>query len=181
MPTPLETVFLARLAQNAPDLITREATSDQQSWVEGLIAADVQAALHPLPPELIAPLLPLEVKARLAGHATAFPDSRVQVISQAGEAIGYWRMDWSGTPPRLVDIIIMAEARGQGHGGRLLGCLAAAADTLALPLALSVRPGNPAEHLYHRLGFTPISPPNPSVEMRRASASLEAASRTRAW
>ncbi|WP_186455989.1 GNAT family N-acetyltransferase [Nitrospirillum pindoramense] len=166
MPEPVESAFIYALAHRAPDLAHRDAGAQDQAWVETLMAQDIQAILGPLPAEMAGPLVAMQVRGRLAGHAAQFPESRLQIIEHRGEAIGYWRMAWA--QGRLVDIVIDAGLRGQGHGGRLLAALAAAADAVNVALTLAVRLDNPAIRLYHRLGFQPSGSTGPLQDLRRA-------------
>lgn len=54
---------------------------------------------------------------------------------------------------RLVDIALLPEFRNRGLGARLISQLIEEAGRAAIPLRLSVTAGNPAIHLYQRLGF----------------------------
>lgn len=54
---------------------------------------------------------------------------------------------------RLVDIAMLPEHRNQGIGGKLISELLDEAASKGIPVHLSVMKGNPAIHLYDRLGF----------------------------
>ena len=54
---------------------------------------------------------------------------------------------------RLVDIALLAEARGRGIGAKLIANLLARATSEAKPVRLHVEKSNPALRLYQRQGF----------------------------
>ena len=86
-------------------------------------------------------------------HPTA--EDRILVTS-TGERIGRLLIDWTGESARLIDIAILQSHQGIGIGTSILQqCLDEAAQR-GCPLRLTVDRGNPAEHLYARMGFTPI-------------------------
>lgn len=61
---------------------------------------------------------------------------------------------------------VIADERGKGLGGRLLGCLAdIARDTGIRRLSLSVNKPNPARHLYTKLGYRTVSEDGDSLVM----------------
>lgn len=78
-----------------------------------------------------------------------------RIVRQAGAPVGRFYFDRSGSEWVVVDILIGAEAQGNGLGGALIGWLQqAAADSGARGVRLSVAHNNPRAHaLYLRLGF----------------------------
>ena len=58
----------------------------------------------------------------------------------------------------VLDISIVAELRGQGIGTECLRRVLRRADLAGLDVELQVVVGNPAQHLYERLGFRPVGP-----------------------
>jgi ribosomal protein S18 acetylase RimI-like enzyme len=72
------------------------------------------------------------------------------------EPIGRLALDASASGFALVDIALMPDWRGRGHGSAVIRHLQDEARRLAAPLRLSVAKTNvAAERLYRRLGFTP--------------------------
>ncbi len=66
---------------------------------------------------------------------------------------------------RLVDIALLPEHRGCGLGTLAILGLISEAGAHLIPLRLSVHQGNPAMHLYQRLGFSVISADSVYIEM----------------
>ena len=71
---------------------------------------------------------------------------------------------------RLVDIALLPEHRNRGYGGREVADLIRLAESLTLPLRLSVLRGNPAIRLYARLGLVWKGSDGMYIEMEYASA-----------
>jgi len=55
---------------------------------------------------------------------------------------------------RLMDIALLPGQRGRGIGRHLIRTLQSAAEARSIDLTLHVEPNNPAQRLYHRLGFS---------------------------
>jgi ribosomal protein S18 acetylase RimI-like enzyme len=64
-------------------------------------------------------------------------------------------VDRASAGHHLVDIALLPEHRRRGIGAAVLGELIGEAQSSVRPLTLSVARGNPALHLYRRLGFEP--------------------------
>jgi len=62
-------------------------------------------------------------------------------------------VDRSGDTTVLVDVALLAEHRGRGVGGALMGALLAEAQAACRAVRLHVSRTNPAARLYERLGF----------------------------
>lgn len=58
---------------------------------------------------------------------------------------------------RIVDIALLPEHRGRGVGGELMGRLVEEADERGVKASIHVERFNPAQRLYSRLGFRPVS------------------------
>lgn len=107
-------------------------------------------------PEMFALLLDMQWRAQSGGYRQAFPRADSLIVERAGSALGRLLVDRSASPWRLVDIALLPEARGQGHGAALLGALQARARAAGSGLVLSVRRDNQrARRLYMALGFLP--------------------------
>lgn len=81
-----------------------------------------------------------------------------------GEEHGYGYIN-DATPE--VGMAVLPEYRGQGIGTELLMRLLAAAEGQYAYVSLSVGSGNPAAHLYERLGFEVVKAMGDSVIMRK--------------
>ncbi len=105
-------------------------------------------------PELQA-LLHMQFRAQRAGYAHDFADAvdRIVVADETGEPLGRLLVAARRDAIHLVDIALLARARGQGIGTQLLCDLLEEGARRSLPVRLQVRPGNPAFQLYTRLGF----------------------------
>lgn len=71
--------------------------------------------------------------------------------------------DWSERAETLLAFaLVKPSAQGQGLGGALIARSAAALRHMSRPdWVLAVAPGNPAQRLYERLGFTNFEPDTP--------------------
>lgn len=78
------------------------------------------------------------------------------VIEQAAERIGRFYVHRTSSELRLMDVTLVPELRNRGFGTRLMRRLIEWSDELNLPVTLHVEPFNPAQRLYHRLGFETI-------------------------
>ncbi len=92
---------------------------------------------------------------RGAGYAGAWLD----LVRWAGHVVGrLYLLHRPGEQLRLLDITLLPEYRGQGHGTALLRTLQTEASRIATPLIALVEKENPACHFYTRLGFFPTDP-----------------------
>lgn len=98
----------------------------------------------------------LHDQSRLQGehYRQHYPGAALCLIEHAGVAAG--RIYLYPTPGelRLMDIALLPDWRGRGHGGRILRALMSVAAAQARTITLHVEPHNPAQRLYARLGFT---------------------------
>ena len=76
-----------------------------------------------------------------------------EILELDGQCIGLLKILREPTEWRVVQVQLLPEYQGSGIGGRLLGALVAQARDAGVSIALSVLKGNPARHLYERLGF----------------------------
>lgn len=136
----------ARPAQLADDAFLKELFTSTR---DDLRAASADPAVLDL-------LIDMQWRAQAAGYRQAYPDADSLVIERGGVAVGRLLVDC--TPPhwRIVDLALLPQARGQGHGGALLRALQDRARQAGAALALTVRRDNvAARHLYAALGFAP--------------------------
>ena len=69
---------------------------------------------------------------------------------------------------RLVDLGLIASARGQGLGAEVLAHVVAAAHAEGRTVVLHVAPDNPAQRLYARHGFVEVGRDPMNVRLERA-------------
>ncbi len=171
---------VARLRFADPEVAVRPMTAADAPFCRGLFDEEraAQFALLGLGESVLTTLLDQQYRAQQLGYQRTFPDADYAVIEHRGVTVG--RLILALTPawpssaavmngqqaaesaspsaPRalhLVDIILMAAARGHGLGTAVIGGLECAAATLgAGRLTLSVlRTNVGARRLYQRLGF----------------------------
>src|SRR5690349_467280 len=73
-----------------------------------------------------------------------FPEAQFCVIECAGQDVGRWYLDRTGTELRLIDIALLPQWRRQGIGSQLLNALLAEADVDGRDILLHVEANNPA-------------------------------------
>lgn len=82
-----------------------------------------------------------------------FPACEFLVVEHDGVPVGRLYRDLRRDEIRLVDIALLAAARGHGLGGRLLEDILTEARERGLEVRIHVERTNPARRLYDRLGF----------------------------
>jgi ribosomal protein S18 acetylase RimI-like enzyme len=85
-----------------------------------------------------------------------YRDAEWLVIEQEGVGVGRLYVDIWAEEIRLIDISLLAEARGRGIGGAILSDLMISAREQSKPLTIHVEQSNPALRLYSRLGFEKV-------------------------
>lgn len=75
------------------------------------------------------------------------------LIERGVAPIGRLYLRRGGEEVRLMDIALVASARGAGLGTRVTQRVLDWADALGLPVSLHVEPFNPAYRMYRRFGF----------------------------
>jgi ribosomal protein S18 acetylase RimI-like enzyme len=89
-------------------------------------------------------------------HAT-FPDASYDMIVDGDQVLGRLYVDRSKTRWLVIDVALFPEHRGKGIGTKLLSNVLAQAAAAARPVQMHVERFNPAQHLYHRLGFRQVA------------------------
>ena len=96
----------------------------------------------------------MQQQAQTAGYLASFPAARSYVLEHLGQAIGRLVLDLGLNSLHLVDISLLAQAQGQGHGTAVLMALQTMARCQQLPLRLFVYHANDkARRWYLKLGF----------------------------
>jgi GNAT superfamily N-acetyltransferase len=99
--------------------------------------------------------LRMQYSMRRQSYAAGYPGARHSVLLLGGVPAGAAIVYRTQSEMRLIDIALLAGFRNRGMGGKWIAELIAEARSATLPLRLSVFHGNPARHLYERLGFVP--------------------------
>jgi ribosomal protein S18 acetylase RimI-like enzyme len=89
-------------------------------------------------------------------HAT-FPDASYDLILVGDEVLGRLYVDRGEQTWLVIDLALLPEHRGKGVGTRLLTQLLADAGAAGRPVQMHVERFNPAQRLYHRLGFRQVA------------------------
>lgn len=106
-----------------------------------------------------------QVDIQWRSYRAHFPDGDYQVIERDGEPVGAVFVARAPGLLHLVDIVVSADHRNRGVGGTVVQMVRDEARRSGLPLRLTVRPGNPAQRLYERLGARVVSESLMEVEM----------------
>jgi ribosomal protein S18 acetylase RimI-like enzyme len=105
------------------------------------------------PPEQQQAFLEHQHKAQHQHYRAHYPGAEWLIIEQGGAAIGrLYLVEWE-RELRIIDISLVAEARGRGYGGALVSDVMAAAAAAGKNVTIHVERHNPALRLYERLGF----------------------------
>jgi ribosomal protein S18 acetylase RimI-like enzyme len=95
-----------------------------------------------------------------------FDELPVQIVLEAGEAVGYLAVVDEPGHVFLDEVVLVPAAQGRGLGTALVGEVLREASGRGLPVELSVLVNNPARELYERLGFEVLRIDHPRVRMR---------------
>ena len=99
-------------------------------------------------------IVAMQRQAQAAGYRETFPAAQYFVLEHLRQKIGQLVVDWSTDRIHLVDIALMPEAQGKGHGTAMLEALQRKARGQNIPVSLSVSHRNDlARRLYLSLGF----------------------------
>lgn len=136
-------------------LTLRPAQAADDAFLKALYAStrdDLRAAAPT--PAMLELLMDMQWRAQSGGYRQSFPAADSLVVEATGTPAGRLLLDRSLVPWRIVDIALLPQARGQGHGTAVLQALQKNAAAAGMALALRVRLDNPgARRLYAGLGF----------------------------
>lgn len=159
--------FDAAFALQASAFACRPRNADDSDFLLGCtIACSPMAGLLPHP------MLVQQAEFQRRAHDTAHPDAMHRILTRADTPVGHLRIAWGVGTTHLIDIAILPEHQRSGAGTRALQAWLAVSDAHGLTATLEVQPGNPAQGLYARLGFSEVNP-DPyaaNIEMRRPPA-----------
>lgn len=141
-----------------PAFELREEAAEDEAFLRRLFFATRQGEFAPLglPPPQLEMMLGMQFNAQRGQYRAMFPDCDWRIVEHAGEPIGRIYVARLPGALHLVDVALLPEWSGRGIGGALLDGLIADARAAGLPVALTVRPDNPARMLYLRKGFVDL-------------------------
>ena len=113
-------------------------------------------ALVPWNEEQKQTFLRMQFDAQRASYQQQFPEAEYHVILDDGLPAGRLIVERSDKNILLIDIALLPAFRNLGIGSRLIEDLKAEARASERLLWVDVEFFNPAQHLYHRLGFEKI-------------------------
>jgi RimJ/RimL family protein N-acetyltransferase len=127
-----------------------------------------------LPPPIYQQVMEHQFQAQTLSYRNDFPGARFDIIELDGRPIGRIVTYRPGTMVYIVDQAIVPALRGRGIGTAIMRALMAEAQSLGLPVRLSVTSDREASlRLYLKLGFVPIesAPAHMRLEWRAPLAS----------
>lgn len=97
--------------------------------------------------------LAMQYEVQCEAYMKAYPKAAHHIMVLGQKPIGRLILNKEGRDHRVVDISIMQQYRGKGFGGSVLRQVIIEADACGASVSLHVLRGNPALHLYQKLGF----------------------------
>ena len=148
-----------RPAMIAGDVLTfRDATPSDRAFLLALYAStrDEEFAQFGWPPDMERAFMQLQFEAQRGDYERRFPDARCRIVELQSCPVGRLWTAREGDSLVVLDLSIVADLRGQGIGTECLRGVQRQAAAAGLAVDLQVVVGNPAQHLYERLGFRPV-------------------------
>lgn len=134
----------------------RPIRDGDEPFLRAVYASTREAELAVLPPSMHDAFTNSQYDAQRAHYQRVYPGATWSVIEADGVPVGRFVVDRTIDPWLLVDIALLAAARGRGVGTSLVRELQDAATRAGTGIDLSVRVDNAlAQKLYARLGFVP--------------------------
>jgi len=109
--------------------------------------------------------LRMQFEAQRRSYHAAYPAPVHHIVLSGGQAIGRRFAARTSESMHLVDIALLASHRNRGIGTRLIRELIDDCQSTGSVLRLQVLRGNPALHLYQRMGFTETSADEMYIQM----------------
>lgn len=122
-----------------------------------------ELAQTPFTPEQKAAFLEQQFAAQSAHYERHYTDTSFDVVEVDGAPAGRLIVARWPQELRIVDVALLPQFRGGGVGTRLLAPLLAEADGRGAKVSIHVERFNPAQRLYHRLGFAPVPAGEPGI------------------
>jgi len=150
----------------------RPATSEDGEFLFSVYANSRQEEMKPWgwSPQQQEVFLRMQYDVRRRSYITTYPSAEESIIVHSDLPVGAMMVSRSSAEIRLVDIAVVSDYRNRGMGGALIGALIAEAAGSATALRLNVLKGNPAIHLYARVGFVVTGRDSMYLEMEHRPA-----------
>lgn len=110
--------------------------------------------------------LRMQFEGQRRSYRTAYPESADQIVCFDNLLIGRRLVAASPEGVHLVDVALFAAYRNRGIGACLIRQLMDDCEAKGAPLYLQVLRGNPAQHLYLRLGLRETKSDQMYIQMR---------------
>lgn len=107
--------------------------------------------------------LHMQFELQQQSYLLRFPDACYRIVSLDGQPVGYLLFVESDESCSLVDIALLPDFRNLGIGGHSIRRLQTESGNRSM--RLNVTKGNPAFHLYQRLGFRVVNEENLYLSM----------------
>ncbi|SED51323.1 Acetyltransferase (GNAT) family protein [Rhizobiales bacterium GAS188] len=152
-----------RLRQDSPGagqpaIRLRRARADDRCFVRSLYL--VNARVH------LSALGPVDEDALRARFERTYRQYQASIICLAAQRIGWLQVKESKDQIHIGQLHLIPSHRNCGIGGRLIRAILVRAQESGRPVELNVIRGNPAIHLYQRLGFRLIGEDAEKLQMR---------------
>lgn len=106
----------------------------------------------------------MQAQAQARHYQAHWPGAEHKIITltlgSTRHDVGRLWFDWRLGTVHVLDLTLLPAWRGQGIGTQVLQHLMEDARARGLALTIYVEAGNPARHLYERLGLRPVGPPS---------------------
>lgn len=142
-----------------PAIALRPVTADDQPFLLRVYASTRERELAQVPfsPEQKAAFLAQQFRAQSVHYANHYGDASFDLVEVDGVPAGRLIVARWADRMLIVDVALLDAFRGRGIGTRLLQPLLAEADADGKRISIHVERQNPAQRLYARLGFSPVS------------------------
>ncbi|MET0616312.1 MAG: GNAT family N-acetyltransferase [Luteibacter sp.] len=129
-----------------------------------------ERAMAAWPDAMMAPFLDSQFALQHTHYVTHFPDTDFLIVERRGNAIGRFYVDDRGENLHVVDITLLIDEQGKGHGEALMRAAMAQAARDGQGVSLQVSRANPrAGAFYRRLGFHVSAETDSHLAMRWVS------------
>lgn len=152
----------------APSVTLRPAEEGDRAFMLRVYAGTREPELEAagMPREQWAPFVEHQFEAQ-SRHYETYEDTSFEVVLVDGEPVGRLIVARWPEELRVVDVALLPEHRGRGIGGVLLRELIEEAEERGVKVSVHVERFNPAQRLYARLGFRPVSEQSVYVLLER--------------
>lgn len=154
---------------HTPTFRCRPAVSDDRDFLRSLYfdTRKDEIAAFGWPEAQARAFLGMQYDFQSRSYAGTYPEADHSIVETDDGPVGRLLVNRTETEVRVVDIALLSVVRGRGIGRALLEAVIGEAEREGLPARLSVLIGNPAVHLYLKLGFVEEGNDGMYLEMAR--------------